>query len=128
MLDQFYTKDEIAKKYYDIFTKYIDQYDIILEPSAGKGAFYKLLPENKRQGIDLEPKYPGIIKQDFFEYIPVPDKKYTIIGNPPFGKVSSLAIKFFNYGAKFADSISFIIPQTFNRSSIQNKLDLNFHL
>jgi hypothetical protein len=36
-LDQFYTTDEIAKKYYNIFLNYIDDYDIILEPSAGKG-------------------------------------------------------------------------------------------
>ena len=38
-----------------------------------------------------------------------------------------MAIKFFNYTAKFSQVIAFIIPKTF-RKNIQNKLDLNFHL
>jgi len=73
ILDQFYTRDDIAKKYYEIFKTYIniDEYDIILEPSAGKGSFFKLLPNNKREGLDLDPKYNNIIKQDFFTYKPL---------------------------------------------------------
>ena len=55
-------------------------------------------------------------------------KKYLVIGNPPFGRVSSLAVRFFNKSAEFANVIAFIIPRTFKRVSIQNKLDLNFEL
>jgi hypothetical protein len=129
-LDQFYTREEVSKECYDIFKKNIDinEYDIILEPSAGTGSFYKLLDINKREGIDLEPKYDGIIKMNFFDYVPKKDKKYIVIGNPPFGRVSSLAIKFFNKATNFADVIAFIIPRTFKRVSVQNKLDLNFEL
>ena len=129
-LDQFYTKIDIAKNQYDIFLKYINinDYDIILEPSAGKGSFFNLLPEDKREGIDLDPKQNNIIKMDFFNYIPKLNKKYITIGNPPFGKVCSLATKFFNHSATFSNVIAFIIPRTFKRVSIQNKLDLNFHL
>jgi hypothetical protein len=29
---------------------------------------------------------------DFFDFIPIPDKKYLVIGNPPFGKNNKLAI------------------------------------
>ena len=45
-LDQFYTKKEISKKYIDItFSKLnINNYDIILEPSAGNGSFFINLP------------------------------------------------------------------------------------
>lgn len=130
MLDQFYTNDEIALKCYNKVLEHIniDDYDIILEPSAGKGGFYKNFPNNKRLGLDLEPKYNGIIKKDYFDFIPENNKKYCVIGNPPFGKVSSTAIKFFNKSAEFSDIVAFIIPRTFKRVSVQNKLDLNFHL
>lgn len=130
-LDQFYTKDEIAKECYNILldnVKSFDNYDVLLEPSAGKGTFFKLLDNNKRDGIDLEPKFDGIKKMDFFDYIPDKKKKYLVVGNPPFGRVSSLAINFFNKAAEFADIIAFIIPRTFKRVSVQNKLNLNFKL
>ena len=65
---------------------------------------------------------------DFFDYCPQQDKKYLVFGNPPFGRGSSLAVKFFNKSAEFANCIAFIIPRTFKRVSIQNKLDLNFEL
>jgi len=129
-LDQFYTTTECAKKYYDIFTSNIDvdDYDIILEPSAGTGSFYKLLPTHKRIGIDLEPKYKGIEKKNFFDFVPIKNTSYIVIGNPPFGKISSIAVDFFNKSAEFANIIAFILPRTFKRVSIQNQLNLNFHL
>ena len=49
------------------------------------------------------------------------------IGNPPFGKNSNLAINFFNKAAQYSDVIAFILPKTFLKSSIINKLDLKFH-
>jgi hypothetical protein len=129
-LDQFYTTSECAKKYYDIFLSNvnIDEYDILLEPSAGTGSFYKLLPKHKRIGIDLEPKYKGIEQKNFFDFTPIKNKSYIVIGNPPFGKISSIAVDFFNKSAEFADIIAFILPRTFKRVSIQNQLNLNFHL
>jgi hypothetical protein len=129
-LDQFYTKPDIAKQCYNVFLNNINinNIDIILEPSAGKGSFFNILPENKREGIDIDPKQSNIIKMNFFDYIPKNNKKYAVIGNPPFGKVCSLATKFFNTASNFAEIIAFIIPRTFKRVSIQNKLNLNFHL
>lgn len=129
-LDQFYTKDDVAARCYSTLCERIniEEYDVLLEPSAGKGAFFKLLPESKRAGVDLEPKYDGVVKQNFFDYIPQTNKTYIVLGNPPFGRVSSLAVKFFNHAAEFADIIAFIIPRTFKRVSLQNQLNLNFRL
>jgi hypothetical protein len=126
MTDQFYTKEHVALELYQELETKIDlnKFDFLLEPSAGKGSFFKLFPENKRIGLDLEPKYQEIIKQDYLTYIPIPDKKYITIGNPPF----SIGVKFFNHSAKFSDVIAMILPRTFNRVSIQNSLNLNFHL
>jgi hypothetical protein len=55
-------------------------------------------------------------------------KRILVIGNPPFGRVSSLAIKFFNHAASWCDIIAFIVPRTFRRVSVQNRLDARFHL
>ena len=58
-------------------------------------------------------------------------KKYNnilVIGNPPFGQQNTLAINFFNEAARFANVIAFILPLSFKKRSVQNKLDINFHL
>ena len=46
------------------------------------------------QLFDITPEYDFIKKQDFFTYKPSIDDKIIVIGNPPFGRCSSLAIKF----------------------------------
>ena len=129
-LDQFYTNQDIANKCYQTLKEKIavDDYDIQLEPSAGTGSFYKLLNSQTRIGLDIEPKFDGVLEMNYFDYKPEADKKNIVIGNPPFGRISSVAVKFFNKSAEFADCIAFIIPRTFKRVSIQNKLSLNFHL
>lgn len=129
-LDQFYTNKDIALKYYNKLTELIniDEFDIHLEPSAGSGSFFNIMDETKKIGFDIEPKKEGIYKMDFFDYRPQQDKKYLVFGNPPFGRGSSLAVKFFNKSAEFANCIAFTIPRTFKRVSIQNKLNLNFEL
>lgn len=129
-IDKFYTRPEIAQQCYNTLLEYVDldYFDYILEPSAGNGAFSSLLPKNKAIAIDIEPAQPNIMKMDFFSYQPDKKKKYLVIGNPPFGKISSLAIKFFNRASEFAQIIAFIIPRTFKRVSVHNQLNLNFHL
>ena len=129
-LDQFYTNKDISLRCYNKLNEIIilNDYDKHLEPSAGSGSFFNIMDKTKKIGLDIEPKDKGIIKMNFFDYKPDKSKKYLIIGNPPFGRVSSLAVKFFNKSAEFANCIAFIIPRTFKRVSIQNKLNLNFHL
>lgn len=129
-LDKFYTKEHVSKRLIEATSLHyaFDQFDYILEPSAGAGSFLLQLPKDKRIGLDLEPDHSEIIKIDYLEWKPEVDKKYLVIGNPPFGRVSSLAVKFFEKSAEFADVIAFLIPRTFRRVSVQNKLNLNFHL
>jgi 16S rRNA A1518/A1519 N6-dimethyltransferase RsmA/KsgA/DIM1 with predicted DNA glycosylase/AP lyase activity len=104
-------------------------YHVVIEPSAGNGSFYNKIKHlnNNTVALDIEPECHGIIKQDFFDF-KINNSKVLVIGNPPFGKCCSLAIKFFNHSAKFADTIAFIIPRTFRRTSTQNKLDMSFSL
>ena len=130
-LDKFYTLPECSKKCIDKTCELYDitGWDLIVEPSAGNGSFFLQIPSDKKIGIDILPEDENIIKQDFLDYYPPANKgSILVIGNPPFGRVSSLAIKFFNHSAKWATVIAFIIPRTFRKVSIQNRLDDRFHL
>ena len=117
--DQFYTPDTTAKycysKFLEVLTKYEDTEKdyIFIEPSAGNGSFLKILPIGKRIGLDIEPNFNEIKKQDYLDWKPADSKKYVVIGNPPFGLRGQLALKFINHSSKFADYVSFILPQLF---------------
>jgi hypothetical protein len=55
-------------------------------------------------------------------------RRWVVVGNPPFGKNSSLAVRFFNKAAEFADVIAFVVPLTFRKQSLQRRLKANFEL
>lgn len=126
-LDQFYTKPEIASLCFDTI-KHRD-YSLWLEPSAGTGNFYNLLPVDKRKGLDLQPKHDEVEEQNFFDFTPYPlDERVIAIGNPPFGYRAQGAIAFFNHAAKFCDTVAFIVPRSFRKAYIINQLHPNFHV
>lgn len=130
-LDKFYTVPAISEKCLaSIGTRYNwSDWGLVIEPSAGNGSFFTRIPTDNKLGIDISPEHMDIIKQDFLTYNPPRGiGKILVVGNPPFGRVSSLAIKFFNHASKWADVIAFIIPRTFRRVSVHNKLNTDFHL
>ena len=130
-LDKFYTLPIYSKKCIDKVFELYDKlsFDLIIEPSAGNGSFFNQLDCDNKIGIDISPEDKNIIKMDFFNYTPQPHiNNILVIGNTPFVKVSSISIKFFNHSAKWANVIAFIIPRTFRRPSVQNKLNNMFHL
>lgn len=121
--DQFYTKEETAKHCIDIlFSKIkelginINEYNFI-EPSAGCCSFYKLLPKDRRIGIDLFPNgvlKNELIKNDYLDFSPKDtNKKYIVVGNPPFGLRGNMALRFINHSYTFADIVAFILPPLF---------------
>jgi len=130
-LDKFYTLPAISEKCLNSIGSHYkwSVWGLVVEPSAGNGSFLKRIPTEKKLGIDISPEHKDIVKQDFLTYSP-PNNigKVLVVGNPPFGRVSSLAIKFFNHASEWADVIAFIIPRTFRRVSVHNKLNKNFHL
>ena len=130
-LDKFYTIPSISEKCLAAISSRYEwnRWDLIVEPSAGNGSFLTRIPSTKKVGIDIAPEHPDILKKDFFDYRPPEGlTNVLVVGNPPFGRVSSLALRFFNHSAHWSSVIAFIIPRTFRRVSIQNKLDRNFHL
>lgn len=56
-------------------------------------------------------------------------KKYDlIIGNPPYGKNSNLAVKFLNRALSESDEVRFVLPRTFRKPSVLNRIDSKAHL
>jgi predicted RNA methylase len=130
-LDKFYTVGTVVEKCLTTINSHYpwDTWRLVVEPSAGNGSFYLKIPTKNKIGVDIYPEHDDIIKQDFLTYSPPKGRgKILVVGNPPFGRVSSLAIKFFNHASKWADVIAFIVPRTFRRVSVHNKLNRNFHL
>jgi len=125
-LDQFYTNSDIAKKCIDTID--VSKYDMVIEPSAGTGAFYDSINHPNKIGIDLEPKCNGILKQDFLKWdlnkFPLP--KVLTIGNPPFGRQGSLALQFIKHASVFSITIAFILPRGFKKRSVYDRVPLNF--
>lgn len=139
-LEKYYTKKttvDICLNKFKNVTHYIGfnkETDVIIEPSAGNGAFIEGCKElcNNCLFYDIQPEHTDIIKQDYltFDYSNIRQKynNIHIIGNPPFGRQSSLAIKFIRYSCLFCNSISFILPKSFMKESMKYKVPLNFHL
>nr|AAC03123.1 DNA adenine methyltransferase [Paramecium bursaria Chlorella virus NY2A] len=130
-MDKFYTCDEAV----DIVLEKVFQFvnitsnDLVIEPSAGDGSFMKKLRYNNVICIDIQPEMSGIVECDFFEYqVPSGFDKIHVIGNPPFGKNGSMALKFMKHSMKFAESVSFILPKSFKKESFMMKIPKNFEL
>ena len=131
-LEKFYTNQSVV----DICINMIKQElsfnpnSTIIEPSAGNGAFIDSINSFNTQTlfIDIEPNDDRIQKQDYLTFEPDIEMQYHIVGNPPFGKNSSLARKFIKKSCEFSDTISFILPKSFKKPSMRKAFDLYFHL
>ncbi len=121
--DQFYTTQITAEYCYNKTLEVLKKLEIdekeyiFIEPSAGCCNFYSLLPKNRRIGVDIDPKGKlknELIKSDYLNFYPDANKKYIVVGNPPFGLRGNLALRFINHSCDFADVVAFILPPLFN--------------
>ena len=117
--DQFFTPQETVEECLLVFKNKLKELGIdenelnYIEPSAGSGAFFNLLPSDRKIGLDIEPQCANIIKHNFLEWSPQTMENNVVIGNPPFGLRGNMALRFINHAAKFADFVVFILPQLF---------------
>jgi predicted RNA methylase len=135
-IDKYYTKNDTV----DMCLQYVKQNiditstDLIIEPSAGNGSFIASIKKlcNNYRFYDIQPEHPEIVQQDYLllNYSEFTDfySKIHIIGNPPFGRQSSILIKFIKKSCEFCNSICFILPKSFKKDSLKKKFPLNFHL
>ena len=142
--DKFYTNKEIVNFCVNDIEKIlkIKKLDIIIEPSAGNGAFLENLSKLSDKCVFMDIKPEGsthqekkIIECDYLKFDINSKKedidentKIHVIGNPPFGRQSSLAIKFIKKSCEFCDTLSFILPKSFKKESLKKHFPLNFHL
>ena len=133
-LDQFYTCEKVSNQCIQLFLQTIDvnKTDIIIEPSAGFGAFSDYFHKHNFQldAFDIDPKQEYIKEQDFLtmDIHKYKEKKVHCIGNPPFGIQSSLAKQFIKKLATFCDTIALILPKSFRKQSFMKTFPLNYHL
>lgn len=135
-IDKYYTKDIVVDQCIHFIKSNlkISKKDLIIEPSAGNGSFInkiKTLSKNYKF-YDIEPENEEIIEQNFLEldYTEIKSKykNIHIIGNPPFGRQASSAIKFIKKCSEFSKSISFILPKSFKKESMKKYFPINYHL
>lgn len=132
---QFYTKPLIARACWSVLhgiPGLIPSSAFYVEPSAGAGAFYSLMPSSRRFACDIDP-HPDcpVLSADFLTY-PVDqflaESFVVVVGNPPFGLsrvysvqtevgFSDISSAFFNRCALFADVIAFVLPVGYSLSS-----------
>lgn len=138
-IDKYYTNPTVVQQciqYVKMHVQIDSTNDFIIEPSAGNGAFIAGIKSlsNQYAFYDIEPEHPEIVQQDYlaWEHTSIATTAHPhnihVIGNPPFGRQSSMAIQFIKKSALFSKSISFILPKSFKKDSLQKSFPSHFHL
>lgn len=131
--EQFYTPQELALRLTAKLIDVVGPLDgkTVLEPAGGTGSFVqaaKQLGAKKVISFDIEPKADTVIRADFLDADLSKVSHAVTVSNPPFGRNNSLSIPFFNKAAKHSEIIAFIVPRSWRKWSVLNRLDRNFHL
>lgn len=135
--DKFFTKLSTVQICMDKITDVLlidKNNDIVVEPCAGNGSFIPSIKNicNNYVFYDIEPEHDDIIKKDFLDVrrssFNSQYSKIHIVGNPPFGRQSSLLFKFIMTACMFCDTFSFILPRSFKKQSVQKRVPKRFHL
>ena len=133
-LDQFYTRSAYAEKCYKTLLAHLPkgmaEKAYFIDPSAGDGVFYCLLPAGRRAGVDVAPAHHRIKQADFLTWKPSGGTKprRIVIGNPPFGKRGNLALQFLCHASEIADTTALILPMCFSKYALQSKLPEDLRL
>lgn len=133
--EQFYTPPELAYRLASTVREIVGGFDkvTVIEPAGGTGSFIKAaraLGASKVISFDIEPKAEGVLLADFLLN---PNgltgvTEAVTISNPPFGRNNSLSIPFFNTAANYSKVIAFVVPRSWRKWSVINRLNRNFHL
>lgn len=126
--DKFYTSEKAVQLV--MSTLDLSKFNFVIEPSAGNGSFSRMIDHEGLISLDIAPEADGIRQQDWLLFEPTGlSGRILVVGNPPFGNQGSLAMKFVTKSAEIgADTIAFILPKSFKKDSIKNKIPLDFHL
>ncbi|QPH55580.1 hypothetical protein [Pontivivens ytuae] len=126
--DRHYTHPDLARTCLDVLLRQVDPaaYDLLIEPSAGGGAFLDILPA-PRIGIDLYPAAPEVIQADYLTWTP-PKGRHLVVGNPPFGRSGAGALGFLSRAAEHADIVAMLLPASFGSDAMRRRVDRRLEL
>jgi len=130
--EQYYTPPQVAQDILKVVVDLVEDFEqkVFLEPAGGTGTF---INEALASGFtevlsfDIEPHHPLVSKGNFLEKKILHNNCVTV-SNPPFGRNNALSIPFFNKAAEYSDLIVFIVPRSWRKWTVQNKLDRRFTL
>lgn len=129
--ERYLTPPGLAKRCIDLVAARfpLADFDLVVEPSAGEGAFFERLPQETRVGVDLDPGHPELVRADFLTWRPAAGvRRVLTIGNPPFGQRAALAVKFLEHACSYSDVVAFVLPRSFNKYTFQDRVPRTFHL
>jgi hypothetical protein len=130
--EQFYTPRELARSLVQRVESVLGSLEgkSVLEPAGGTGSFVEAAYAKgvkKVISFDIEPLHRKVLLGNFLDQ-ELTEQNLITISNPPFGRNNSLSIPFFNHAASVSDAICFIVPRSWRKWSVTNRLDLNFEL
>jgi predicted RNA methylase len=130
--EQFYTPEYLARQLLEQVESTLGKLagKTILEPAGGTGSFVKAAADfgvGKLVSFDIEPLHPAVAAGNFLDQELNLSEAITV-SNPPFGRNNSLSIPFFNKAALYSDAICFIVPRSWRKWSVTNRLNQNFEL
>jgi hypothetical protein len=130
--EQFYTPLELAHTLVGEVEAVLGslQGKTVLEPAGGTGSFVEAAYAKGVKEVisfDIEPLHETVLLGNFLDQ-ELTEQSLITISNPPFGRNNSLSIPFFNHAARVSDAICFIVPRSWRKWSVTNRLDLNFEL
>ena len=129
-VEQYYTPTDLALELSAKLVEVTGLNRAFFEPAGGNGSFLAALEQlgaKNIDAVDLYPKHPKVKRADFLDYQPK-GKDLVTVSNPPFGRNNSLSIPFFNKAANHSEYIAFLVPRSWRKWSVQNRLDRRFHL
>lgn len=130
--EQYYTPRETAERLVSTMLGFASAESQWLEPAGGTGVFVDAM---KRAGVqsvasyDIEPLHPGVLQTADFLLEDISHLKNCVtLTNPPFGRANKLSVPFFNKCATVSDTIGFLVPKSWRKWSVINRLHSSFHL
>lgn len=130
--EQFFTPrpiaDDVVARVVDVVPDAVDR--TWLEPAGGTGVFVEAA---RAAGVldivsfDIEPRHKDVARGDFLQQ-QLSVTNAVSVGNPPFGRNNALSVPFFNHCASYSEYIAFIVPRSWRKWSVTNRLDARFHL
>ena len=132
--EQYYTNPNVVDLCLEEDQKHIDLTGkTILESAGGTGEFIEgfrrlAIPDDKIVSYDVEPKHGLVMEGNFLDVKKFPSDSMISITNPPFGRMSSLAVEFFKHSAPHCSYICYLVPKSWRKWTMLNRLPKNFHL